>query len=249
MRRLNDMESARASAAAMSTSIWPMIGVILVGVSRIYAIRAESDHILNQDWAASAAISAAAEATRILTLIIQKDLTHRVEGYARIDRIKIDIDDQLDALEKLDATPAARAQIERVKRARAAYYDSFIAVADMIEAESREDAEKKMNSMALPALDRLQEEIRRLGELQQSQVMENAARARADINFSLMLISLMGAAAVLVGVGFGLSARSITRPLEAAIAIAKRVGQGPQFRDRGAGPCRTKRASCCRRSS
>ncbi|MYM96045.1 response regulator [Rugamonas sp. FT81W] len=208
-----------------------MIGVILVGVSRIYAIRAESDHILHQDWAASAAINAIdtqsrEAATRIVTLIIQKDQKHRVESYSRIDRIKLEIDAQLELLAKLDTAPEARAQIEKVKQARAAYYDSFIAVADMVEAEDRDQAEERMNAAALPALDHLLEQIKLLDHLQQSQVMASADRARADINFSLLLISLMGGAAVLVGIGFGMSVRSITRPLEAAIGIAKRVGQG-----------------------
>ncbi|OFA05804.1 response regulator [Duganella sp. HH101] len=231
MRRFSDMGIRARISSGYIILILLMVGVILVGVNRIYAIRAESDHILHQDWAASAAINAIdtqsrEAATRIVTLIIQKDQQHRVDSYSRIDRIKLDIDAQLEQLDKLDATPEARAQIEQVKRARAAYYDSFIAVADMVEAEDRDAAEAKMNAMALPALDHLLEQIKALDKLQESQVMASAARARADINFSLMLISLMGGAAVLVGIGFGLSARSITRPLEEAIAIAKRVGQG-----------------------
>ena len=231
MRRFSDMGIRARISSGYIILILLLIGVILVGVNRIYAIRAESDHILHQDWAASAAINtidtqSREAATRIVTLIIQKDQQHRVDSYSRIDRIKLDIDAQLELLARLDATPEARAQIDKVKQARAAYYDSFIAVADMVEADDRDRAEEKMNGMALPALDQLQEQIRILGQLQQSQVMASAGRARADINFSLMLISLMGGAAVLVGIGFGLSARSITRPLEAAIGIAKRVGQG-----------------------
>ncbi len=231
MRRFSDMGIRARISSGYIILILLMIGVILVGVSRIYAIRGESDHILHQDWAASAAINAIdtqsrEAATRIITLIIQKDQKHRVDSYSRIDRIKLDIDAQLELLARLDATPEARAQIEQVKKARAAYYDTFIAVADMVEAEDRDQAEEKMNAIALPALDHLLEQIRILGQLQQSQVMASAERARADINFSLMLISLMGGAAVLVGVGFGFSARSITRPLEEAIGIAKRVGQG-----------------------
>src|SRR5471032_2658576 len=231
MRRFSDMGIRARISSGYIILILLMIGVILVGVSRIYAISGESDHILHQDWAASAAINAIdtqsrEAATRIITLIIQKDQKHRIDSYSRIDRIKFDIDAQLDLLAKLDATPEARAQIEKVKQARAAYYDTFIAVADMVEADDRDRAEEKMNAIALPALDHLLEQIRILGQLQQSQVMASAGRARADINFSLMLISLMGGAAVLVGIGFGFSARSITRPLEAAIGIAKRVGQG-----------------------
>jgi two-component system sensor histidine kinase/response regulator len=231
MRRFSDMGIRARISSGYIILILLLIGVILVGVSRIYAIRAESDHILHQDWAASAAINtidtqSREAATRIVTLIIQKEKHHRVESYSRIDKIKIDIDAQLDLLARLDASPEARAQIEKVKQARAAYYETFIAVADMVEGEDRDSAEEKMNSMALPALDRLQDEIKKLGKLQQTQVMSSAEQARADINMSLMEISAMGALAVIVGIAFGFSARSITRPLEEAIAIAKRVGQG-----------------------
>ncbi|MFS2135598.1 response regulator [Duganella sp. Dugasp56] len=231
MRRFSDMGIRARISSGYIILILLLIGVILVGVSRIYAIRAESDHILHQDWAASAAINtidtqSREAATRIVTLIIQKEKHRRIDSYSRIDKIKIDIDAQLELLARLDAAPEARAQIEKVKQARAAYYDSFIAVADMVEGEDREAAEEKMNSMALPALERLQEEIKKLGQLQQAQVMTSAEQARADINMSLMEISAMGALAVIVGIAFGFSARSITRPLEAAIAIAKRVGQG-----------------------
>ena len=229
--RFRDIRISVRINAGYAILLLLMMGVILVGVSRIYAIRAETDHILSQDWAAADAINnidsqSREAATRIVTLIIQKKLEHRVESYARIDGIKLSIDRELDRLAQLEASDEARKLIERVKQARAAYYDSFIAVADMVEAEDRVAAEERMNTQALPALNTLLGYIRALDQLQQKQVMENAARARADINFSLMEMCLFGLAAVLVGVGFAVSARSITRPLDEAIAIATRVANG-----------------------
>ncbi|MBA5685858.1 hybrid sensor histidine kinase/response regulator [Rugamonas apoptosis] len=229
--RFSDIRIRARVSIGYAILILLMMGVIVIGVSRIYAIRAEADHILSQDWAAATAINiidtqSREAATRIVTLIIQKDKRQRVDSYARIDQIKREIDAQLDRLAVLDATPEARLQIERVKLARAAYYDSFIAVADLVEAEERDAAEAKMNTMALPALNHLLEQIKTLDGVQQRQVMASADRARADINRSLLIMSLMGVAALAVGVSFAISARSITRPLEAAIAIATRVGQG-----------------------
>ncbi|MBJ7309382.1 response regulator [Rugamonas sp. CCM 8940] len=229
--RFSDIRIRARVSVGYAILIALMLGVILVGVSRIYAIRAESEHILDQDWAAAAAINiidtqSREAATRIVTLIIQKDKRRRIDSYARIDQIKRDIDAQLDKLAVLDATAEARRQIERLKLARAAYYDSFIAVADLIEAEQRDAAEEKMNLLALPALNHLLDQIHLLDALQQRQVMASAARARADINFSLLLMSLMGGAALLAGVGFAISARSITRPLDEAIKIATRVANG-----------------------
>jgi two-component system, sensor histidine kinase and response regulator len=229
--RFSDIRIRARISIGYAILILLMIGVILVGVSRIYAIRAESDHILSQDWAAASAIGiidsqSREAATRVVTLIIQTSRQQRVDSYARIDQIKREIDGQLDRLAVLDATAQERRQIERVKQARAAYYDSFIAVADLVESGQHDAAEDKMNSMALPALNALLDEIKVLDRLQQSQVMASADRARADINRSLAIMSLLGVAAVLVGIGFAISARSITRPLDEAIAIATRVGQG-----------------------
>src|SRR5476649_608210 len=56
--------------------------------------------------------------------------------------------------------------------------------------------------------------------------MAGASVARADIDRSLMQMVTMGVVALLFGVGFAFSARSITRPLVEAIAIATRVGNG-----------------------
>ena len=229
--RFSDIRIRARISAGYAILILLMIGVIVVGVSRIYAIRAESDHILSQDWAAVAAINsidgqAREAATRIVSLIIQREKQQRVDSYARIDSIKRVIDTQLDKLAMLDASDQARRQIEQVKQARAGYYDSFIAVADLVEAGDRGAAEEKMNSMALPALNNLLDQIHKLDQLQENQVMASAHKARADITSSLMQMSMMGVAAVLVGIGFAISARSITRPLDEAIAIATRVGQG-----------------------
>jgi len=229
--RFSDIRIRARVSAGYAILIFLMVGVILVGVSRIYAIRAESDHILTQDWAAAAAINvidtqSREAATRIVTLIIQRDHQQRVDAYTRIDEIKTIIDAQLLKLAALDSTPQARAQVERVKQARANYYKTFIAVADMVEAGDHEGAKENMNTMALPALNDLLEQIHRLDKLQDQQVMASAVRARADINSSLMVMSIMGLLAVLVGVGFAFSARTITKPLEEAIAIARRVGEG-----------------------
>ena len=229
--RFSDIRIGWRIGAGYAIVLLLMVGVIVVGVSRIYAIRAETDRILNHEWAAAAAINtidtqSRDAATRIVTLIIQTNLPDRVDSYARIDQIKRDIDTQLAKLATLETTPEARAQIEKVTKARAFYYNSFIAVADLVEAGDRAGAEEKMNALSLPALNNLLTQIKQLDDLQQDQVMGSAARARADINSSLWMMIVMGVAALLAGIGFAVSARSITRPLVKAVAVATRVAQG-----------------------
>ena len=229
--RFRDIRISVRINAGYAILILLMMCVILIAVSRIYAIRAESDHILRHEWAAATSINAIntqshEAATRIITLIIQTRLAQRIDGYTKIDAIKRSIDAELEKLTRLDTRPAARAMVERLKMARAAYYTSFIAVADLVEAEDRAGAEAKMKSVALPALERLLTEIRLLDEFEQQEVLASSARVRAEINASLLLITGIGLAAVLVGIAFAMSARSITRPLDVAIAIATRVANG-----------------------
>ncbi len=229
--RFSDIRISVRVSAGYAILILLLIGVIVVGFSRIYAIRAESDHILEHDWVAVDAVNTVQTesreaATRIGILIIQRDRQARAASYARIDAIKLKIDARINKLEQLDTTAEARIRIAAIRAARAAYYDSFIAVADQVEAGERSGAEQTMTSMALPALNTLLERIKELDELQTKQVMASAARAREDINFSLFLMIGLGVLATLVGIGFAVSARSITRPLGEAIAIATRVANG-----------------------
>ena len=229
--RFRDIRISVRINAGYAILILLMMGVILISVSRIYAIRAESDHILRHEWAAAGSINAIntqshEAATRIITLIIQTRLAQRIDGYTRIDAIKRSIDAELEKLARLDTRPAARAMMDRLKLARAVYYASFIEVADLVEADDRAGAEDKMKSVALPALERLLTEIRLLDEFEQREVQASSARVRAAINASLLLMTGIGLAAVLVGIAFAMSARSITRPLDEAIAIATRVANG-----------------------
>jgi two-component system, sensor histidine kinase and response regulator len=232
--RFSDIRISVRVSAGYFILLALMFTVIVVGVIRISAIRAEADHILEQDWKTLAAINAVESqsreaATRIVTLIIQNKQADRIDSYARIDKIKLTIDAKLATLETMTSRGApdeTRRMLARIKVARAHYYDSFIAVADLVEAEDRAGAEDKMNKMAVPALDALLGQINALNELQTMQVTASVARAKADINSSLAQMAGLGTLALMFGVYFAISARSITRPLGKAIAIAQRVAHG-----------------------
>jgi polar amino acid transport system substrate-binding protein len=54
--------------------------------------------------------------------------------------------------------------------------------------------------------------VGQLDDLQQQQIRDSAARIRNDIDTSLLLMGGIGLAALLIGLAFAWSARSITRP-------------------------------------
>ncbi len=209
-----------------------MLLVILVGVIRLSAISAANNKIIEQDWVSAAAITtidaaAREDARRTLALFILKDRDQRAKSYERIDLDKKTIDAALVTLHELISTAEGNALLEKIQASRAAYFVSFLEVADLIEEGRPEAAADLMNSKTFPALDTLLENIRALVDLQKQQVIDAGAQAQHDIESSRALMIGLGLAALIVGIAFAAWAtRSITAPLEEAVGIAKRVADG-----------------------
>ena len=229
--RFRDIRIGVRINAGYAILIVLMLVVIVLSGSRIYAIRAETDDILQRDWVAAKATSkihamAREAATRIVSLPILQSEALRQENQARLEAIKQGIDGQMRILESLDARPAERRLLAQIRTARAAY---FVALGQIFAQVARGDhagAEVTLQATALPVLDQVLQYVGQLDALQQQQISDSAARIRSDIDTSLLLMGGIGLAALLVGLAFAWSARSITRPLGQAVAIATRVANG-----------------------
>ena len=110
--------------------------------------------------------------------------------------------------------------------ARAGYYVSLKALFALVERGDDAAAEQAMQTVTLPVLEKVLLYVGQLDDLQQQQIRDSAARMRNDIDTSLLLMGGIGLAALLIGLAFAWSARSITRPLGEAVAIATRVANG-----------------------
>jgi putative two-component system response regulator len=208
-----------------------MAAIIWAGVSRIHAIRAETDLLLTRDWmaleAADTIDSQSREAARrIANLIIQGDRAARVANYAAIDTAKSRIDSALAELAKIDHTDEARKLLDELRATREVYFASFIDVADLVEGGDRAGAEEKMAAVAQPALDAMLAKVDALNRLKRQEVQSASERAREDMNASLRQMGIYGVLALVVGGLFAVSARLITRPLGEAIEVATRVAHG-----------------------
>ena len=229
--RFRDIRIGVRINAGYAILIVLMLVVIVLSGSRIYAIRAETDDILQRDWVAAKATSkihamAREAATRIVSLPILQSDALRQENQARLEAIKQGVDGQMRILESLDARPAERRLLEQIRTARAAY---FVALKQIFAQVGRGDyagAEVTLQTAALPVLEQVLQYVGQLDALQQQQISDSAARIRSDIDTSLLLMGGIGLAALLVGLAFAWSARSITRPLGQAVAIATRVANG-----------------------
>ena len=229
--RFRDIRIGVRINAGYAILIVLMLVVIVLSGSRIYAIRAETDDILQRDWVAAKATSkihglAREAATRIASLPIQHQLALRQANQARLEAIKLGIDEQVRVLDGLDARPEERRLLQQMHRARADYYVSLKAMFALVERGDDAGAEQAMQTVTLPVLEKVLFYVGQLDDLQQQQIRDSAARIRNDIDTSLMLMGGIGLTALLIGLAFAWSARSITRPLGEAVAIATRVANG-----------------------
>jgi polar amino acid transport system substrate-binding protein len=229
--RFRDISIGVRINAGYAMLIVLMLVVIVLSGSRIYAIRAETDDILQRDWVAAKATSkihglAREAATRIGNLPNQHKLALRQANQARLEAIKQGIDEQVRILDGLDARPEERRLLEQMHLARADYYGSLKTMFELVERGEDARAEQAMQTQTLPVLEKVLLYVGQLDDLQQQLIRDSAARIRNDIDTSLLLMGGIGLAALLTGLAFAWSARSITRPLGEAVAIATRVANG-----------------------
>ena len=229
--RFRDIRIGVRINAGYAILIVLMLVVIVLAGSRIYAIRAETDDILQRDWVAAKATSkihglAREAATRIGNLPNQRELARRQANQARLEAIKQGIDEQVRILDGLDARPEERRLLEQMHLARADYYVSLKTIFELVERGEDAAAELAMQTQTLPVLEKVLLYVGQLDDLQQQLIRDSAARIRDDIDTSLILMGGIGLAALLIGLAFAWSARSITRPLGEAVAIATRVAKG-----------------------
>ena len=229
--RFRDIRIGVRINAGYAILIVLMLVVIVLAGSRIYAIRAETDDILQRDWVAAKATSkihglAREAATRITSLPNQHELARREANQAHLEAIKQGIDEQVRILDGLDARPEERRLLEQMHLARADYYVSLKTMFELVERGEDAAAELAMRTQTLPVLEKVLLYVGQLDDLQQQLIRDSAARIRNDIDTSLILMGGIGLAALLIGLAFAWSARSITRPLGEAVAIATRVAKG-----------------------
>ncbi len=119
--RFRDIRIGVRINAGYAILIVLMLVVIVLAGSRIYAIRAETDDILQRDWVAAKATSkihglAREAATRITSLPNQHELARREANQAHLEAIKQGIDEQVRILDGLDARPEERRLLEHTRR-------------------------------------------------------------------------------------------------------------------------------------
>ncbi|MBY0242393.1 MAG: MCP four helix bundle domain-containing protein [Burkholderiaceae bacterium] len=198
---------------------------------RFISIRDSTRLVIERDWPSSLAAntidSAAREDARRTMALFILEQAYRAKSYEVIDQNKKVIDASIKELVRLAESPAEKATLAKIQSIREIYSVSFLKVADLVEADEKEAAAKLMNAETLPALDELLEQTRSMVNQQKVDIDSGGQVTQADIDFSLKLMISMGVLTILASIALAYwLTRSITEPLDKAVAIARSVASG-----------------------
>jgi len=209
-----------------------MAMLIAVGSQRLSSIGELSSTIIDKDWVkadAAATITATtrANAALVLQLLLVTDAAQSAELRKQVDKNKAAITDALATLDKLVYRPAGRELLAQVTSERGAYVQSFSAVLKLVEEGKREQATQRAMSETMPRLAKLQATVEKLSDLQDGIVTANGAEIKQHISSAHIMMVALGLAALVLGVACAFwVTRSITRPINYALQVARTVASG-----------------------
>jgi methyl-accepting chemotaxis protein len=209
-----------------------MTMLIAIGSQRLSSIGELSSTIIDKDWvkadaAATIAATTRANAALVLQLLLVTDAAQAVELRKQVDVNKATISKALATLDKLVYRRAGRELLAQVASERAAYVQSFTGVLKLLADGQREQATQRAMAETMPRLARLQGTVEKLADLQDGIVAANGAEIKQHIGSALVQMVALGVAALVLGVACALwVTRSITRPINHALQVARAVAAG-----------------------
>ena len=203
-----------------------------VAVVQFTTVGAVNNRIIEKDWVKSEAATtidavAQANAKRTHELLVSSLPEQQAQIREAIAKNKKTIDDALHTLEQMVYLSEGKQLLAVIKEKRGQYVQSFTKVAELVGLDRREEAVQLLNSETLLAIDALQIPIAGLAALQKRVVIASSAEAQKHIEFSQQLMMGLVFLGVVIGTGAAiLITRSITRPIDQALRLARQVAAG-----------------------
>jgi methyl-accepting chemotaxis protein len=206
--------------------------LVAVGLGGLAGVGAASRDITDHDWSRAGATATASAATqanarRTMELFLAGDAAQAAVLRQQLAAGDKAVAEALAALDQGRPPTEEKARLAEIRSTRAAHALALGKVTRQLEAGEREAALRSWSGEARQTLDRLQQDLLALAELQTRQVRARGQVVESDIAAARRWMLALGLAALLASgiVGWRL-ARSIAQPLNEAIYIAETVASG-----------------------
>jgi len=213
-----------------------LTAAVAVGVHRLMALDEIITTITERDWVQAELFHAIDRAARnnvrhFTEFLLSTDEQRSANIQARIDADRKAMNEAVDSLEPLLDTPEAKAGLERIQQARAAYVSSFGRVTFLVSAGKRDEAVSLMESETLPKTEVMFTSIGNMVQAQAKQARVRTENVHREVARGRNIAVGMGIAAFILGIVYALwITRSLLRQLggepEYAVDIVRKVADG-----------------------
>lgn len=209
-----------------------LVSISLVSIIRFESITASNEEIINgdairADLANKINLHAESAAGRLALLFILDDRELRVKTYQEIDAHNAAIDHALEKLIPLLTNNKDTKLLNQLTHLRTEYEREFILTVEEIESGNRASATQRMAGKTRDSLNALLAETSHLALSQyQSMITRQTASAHAALSAKQLVILISMAAASLGLLMAFLMTKSITSPMNRAVAAVSRIAKG-----------------------
>ncbi|WP_426110282.1 methyl-accepting chemotaxis protein [Massilia sp. PWRC2] len=160
-------------------------------------------------------------------ILLLSDVSTLNKQYADMEKSTRVITATLDKLDKTISAPEGRAMLADISKQRAAFSKERDALVELAQGWRKDEAMKQLASTVQPAYQSYFGALDKLASYQAKLMLQSGEEAEATAAAtSLTLLVLAAVAAVIGAVVAVLVQRSITRPIEEAVRVARRVADG-----------------------
>lgn len=228
----NNMKIGMRLGISFAIVLLLMTVIIGTGAEGLMSVNKITDRIVTQDWTkavvANEIVDLANDNARAsFEIFLLRDPAMIAATKDRISNNVNTINDKVALLEKLIYAEEGKKLLATMKEVRKPYVASFKTVVKLLDEGRNEEASALMISQTLPALNIFMGAINDLIQLQ-GRLMEKSGQDAAStyVNGRNLMIAV-GLAALAIGAGAAFwVTRSITRPVNVAVAVANQLANG-----------------------
>ena len=208
-----------------------LIAMAVVGISRIEAVDANTEVIVNDRYVKIALANTIQDkvdlrSRALRTALIATDPAVVKEEVDKAMSVGPAIDDALAKLQATIHTPEGTAALKHTIEARKPFLEATGQLADLALAGHRDEAAAFLLKSVIPAQNAYLRSLEELIDTQVKGMHGFAADAAAQARSATIMMMILSATATLLAAGLGfLITRSITRPIAHAVALAQRPRQ------------------------
>jgi methyl-accepting chemotaxis protein len=230
--RIADLKVGVRLGAGFGLCLLFMAAVAFAGIFNMGVLNSLTEGIVKDDWVKIKRVTEALDNTRgsmarVLQVAVATDAEKAAKPYERFDAAQKKFTEELEQVTGLIKHPEAKDVLAKAKVARDRYVTDAQKVYKLAQEGKRDEAIRLAEGDTYEALQAFSTALRQLMDFEQKVLEESGVASASTFASSRAWVIGLSGAALLLSVLFAWwVTRSITRPLNEALAVAQRVANG-----------------------